>query len=81
MRMIDTSQTLILALIGCIDPGAADSCTSNDSHRVDPQTLDLYTADLYLILLSDHNDSFSKYNQKIVTDYSFKRTSKATIFI
>ena len=22
--------------------------------------------------MSDHNDNFSKYNQKIVTDYSFK---------
>ena len=27
---------------------------------------------LYLILLSDHNNNFSKYNQKKVTDYSFK---------
>ena len=34
--------------------------------------MDFYTADLYLILLSDHKDSFSKYNKTIVTDYSFK---------
>ena len=34
--------------------------------------MDFYTADLYLILLSDHNDNFSKYNKKIVTGYSFK---------
>ena len=63
MRMIDTSLTLPLALIGCVDPGAGESCTSNYSHWVEPQT-----ADLYLILLSDHNDNF---NQKIVTDNSF----------
>ena len=34
--------------------------------------MDFYTADLYLILLSDHNDNLNKYNQKKVTDYSFK---------
>ena len=34
--------------------------------------MDFYTAVLYLILLSDHNDNFRKYNPKIVTDYSFK---------
>ena len=52
-RVIDTSQTLPLTLIGCVGPGAADSCRSNYSHWVEPQT-----ADLYLILLSDHNDNF-----------------------
>ena len=31
-----------------------------------------YTADLYRILLSDHNENFSKYNKKKVTDYGFK---------
>ena len=63
--MIDTSQTLPLALIGCVDLGAVDSCKSNYSHWVEPQKVDFfYTANLYLILLSDHNDSFSKYNKK-----------------
>ena len=71
-RMIDISQTLSLALIGCIEPGVMDSCKSNYSHWVKPQTVDFYTAVLYLILLSDHDDNFSKYNKKIVTDYSFK---------
>ena len=71
MRMTDTSQTLPLALIGCIDLGTVDSSKSNYSHWVVPQTVDFYTADLYLILLSDQNETFSKYNQKIVTDYSF----------
>ena len=66
--MIDTSQTLPLALIGLIDPGAVDSCKSNKGHWVEPQTADFYTADMYLILLSDHNDNFSKYNQNIVVD-------------
>ena len=46
LRMIDTSQTLPLALIGCIEPGAVDSCKSNYSHWVEPQTVDFYTADL-----------------------------------
>ena len=32
-RMIDTSQTLPLALIGCVDPGLVYSCKSNYSHR------------------------------------------------
>ena len=68
----DTSQTLPLALIGCVYSGAVDSCKSNYSHWVEPQTVGFYTADLYLILLLDHNDSFSKYNKIIVTDYSFK---------
>ena len=68
MRMIDTSQTLLLTLIGHVDPGAMDSCKSKYSHRVEPQTADFYTADLYLIL-SDHNYNLSKYDQKIVTDY------------
>ena len=40
-------------------------------YRVVPQTVDSYTADLFLILLLDHNDNFSKCNKKIVTDYSF----------
>ena len=48
------------ALIGCVHPGAVDSCKSNLGHWVEPQTVDFYTADLYLILLSDHNDNFSK---------------------
>ena len=63
-RMIDTSQTLPLALIGCVDLGAVDSCKSNYSHWVEPQTVDFYTADLYLILLSYHDDNFSKYKKK-----------------
>ena len=69
MRMTDTSQTLPLALIGCINLGAVDSCKSNYSHWVDPQTVDFYIADPCLILLSDHNDDFRKYNKKIITDY------------
>ena len=64
MRMIDISQTLHVALIGCIELGAVDSCKSNYSHWVEPQTVDFYTADLYLILLSDHNDNFRKYITK-----------------
>ena len=44
--------------------GAVDSCRSNYSHWVEPQTVDLYTADLYRILLSEHNYNFSKYNIK-----------------
>ena len=63
-RMIDTSQTHPLALIGCVDLGAVDSCKSNYVNWVDPQTVDFYTADLYLILLSDHNENFSKYKIK-----------------
>ena len=62
--MIDTSQTLPLALIGRVDSGVVRSCKSNHGHGVVPQTVDFYTADLYLILLSDHNDNFSKYNKK-----------------
>ena len=33
------------------------------------------TADLYVILLLDNNDSFSKCNKKIVTDYKFNTAS------
>ena len=55
-RVTDTSQTLTLALFGCIEPGAVDSCKSNSGRWVEQQTMDLFTADLYLILLSDHND-------------------------
>ena len=73
--LIDTSQTLPLVLIGCIDPGAVDLCKSNYSLWVDPQTVGFYTADLHFILLSDHNDNFNKYNQKIVTDSNFKRAN------
>ena len=62
--MTDTSQTLPLALIGCVDPGEGDFCKSNSGHCVEPQTVDFYTADLCLILLSEHDDNFSKYNQK-----------------
>ena len=47
-RMIDTSQTLSLALIGCVDPGEMDSCKSNYS-QAEPQTADLY---LYSIVRS-----------------------------
>ena len=53
-ELIDTSQTLPLVPIGCVDSGAVDSCKSN-----------YITADLYLILLSDHNENFSKYYKKI----------------
>ena len=31
---------------------------------METQTVDFYTAGLYLIVLSDHNDNFSKYNKK-----------------
>ena len=34
MRMIDTPQTLPLALIGCIELGAVDSCKSIHNHSV-----------------------------------------------
>ena len=40
-----------------------------------------YTADLLLILLSDHYDNFSKYNKKIVTDYSFNEVHGCRIKI
>ena len=59
------------ALIGCFDPGAVDSFKSNYSHWVEPQTVDFYMADLFLILLSDHNHNFSKYNKKAI-DYNLK---------
>ena len=36
------------------------------------QTVDFYTADLYLLLLSIHNDNYCKYNNTVVTDYNFK---------
>ena len=67
--VIDISQTPPLALIGCDDPGVVDSCKSNYSHWVEPQT-----ADLRPILLSYHNDNFSKYNKRIVTDRNFNST-------
>ena len=51
--MIDTSQTLPLALIGCVNLGVVESCKSNYSHWVEPQTVDFKTVDLYLIQLSD----------------------------
>ena len=69
--MIDTSLTRPLTLVGCIEPGAVDSCKSNYSHWVEPQTVDFYMADLYLILLWDHDDNFSKYTQNIVKNYNF----------
>ena len=50
-RVIDTSQTLPLALIGCVDLGAVNSCKSNYSHWVEP--------------LSDHHN-LSNNNKKIV---------------
>ena len=73
--MTDTSQTLYLALIGCVDPGAVDSCKSNYSHWVEPETVDFYTADLYLILPSDHNDNFSKNNIKKLQTTALKSDS------
>ena len=60
--------------------GSGRFLPSNYSHWVEPQTVDFYTTDLYLILLSDHNDSFSKYNQKLVTDYSFKCSILVVLF-
>ena len=42
-RMSETSQTLPLALIGCVDLGAVDSCKSNYSYWVEPQTVEFYT--------------------------------------
>ena len=72
MRVINTSQTLSLALIGCVDLGAVYSCKSNYSHWVEPQTVDFYTADLYLVLLSDHNGNFSKYNPKYLQTTALK---------
>ena len=66
-RVIGTSQTLPLALIGCSEQRTfANQFTATGwNHR------HFYSADLYLILLSDHNDNFSIYNEKMVTDYSF----------
>ena len=45
--------------------------------------MDFYTADLHLILLSDHNGNFSKYNKNIVTEYSFKASleNEESLFI
>ena len=59
--MIDTSQTHSFTLIGCVDSRSKFMQTT--VHWAEPQT-----ADLYLILLSDDNDIFSKYNKNIVTD-------------
>ena len=40
-----------------------------------------YTADLYLILLSDHNNTFSKYTvYKIVTGYNFRSKHYVQVF-
>ena len=50
---------LALALIGCV--GVVESCKSNSGLYGEPQTVDFYTADLYLILLSDQEDNFTKY--------------------
>ena len=69
--MTDTFQTLPLALIGCVDSGVVASSKSNYSHWVEPQT-----ADLYLILLSDHNNNFSKYNKKKKLQTTLLITSK-----
>ena len=71
--VIDTSPTLLLALIGCFDLGAVDSCKWNYDHWMDPETLDCFTVNLFSchhILLSSAN--FGKYNKKRVTYYSFK---------
>ena len=40
-------------LIGCVDPGVEDSCKSNYSHWVEPQTLDFYTADIIMTILAN----------------------------
>ena len=53
-----------------------DSCKSLYDRWVDPETVNYVTAYLYLILLSDHNDNFSKYNTKIITDCSFKNKTE-----
>ena len=52
--------TKSLAPIGCVDLVAVDSCKPNYSHWLATQTVDCFTVDLCVILLSDHNDSFSK---------------------
>ena len=59
MSMIDTSQKLASALIGCVDSEAIDSCKSNQK----PQTVDFFIVDLHFILLPDHYDNFSKYKK------------------
>ena len=46
------------------------------SHRVDS-----YTADLYLIVLSDCDDNLMKYNKKIVTDNNFKHHHQVSYWI
>ena len=48
----------------CICTGEGQWILANYSHWVEPQTVEYYIADVYLILLCDHNDSFSKYNKK-----------------
>ena len=55
-RMTDTSQTLSLALIGCVDPGAVDPCKSSLGHWVEPQTVDFYTAVQTTVLTLCHVD-------------------------
>ena len=40
--------------------------------------MDFYTV-LYLILLSDHNDNFGKYNKNILADYHFNGIHNVTI--
>ena len=47
MSNFDTSHTLPLAPIGCVDSGAVDSCISNYSHWVDPKTVDFFTVEFY----------------------------------
>ena len=63
-RVTGTSQTLSFPLIGCVEAGEMDSCKSNYSHWVEPQTVDFYTADLCLIMLSDHNLAKKKKKKK-----------------
>ena len=55
-----------------------DYYKSNKGHWVEPQTVDFYTADLYLILLLHHDDNFSRYYKKIVTDYSINAAEIAS---
>ena len=66
-RVTGTSQTLSFPLIGCVEAGEMDSCKSNYSHWVEPQTVDFYTADLCLIMLSDHNLAKKKKKKKLQT--------------
>ena len=69
-RVTEHFQTLPLALIGWIEPGAADF-EWNYGHWVEPQTVDFHTADLSLFYRRIMMIILANTKKKYVTDYSF----------